>query len=76
MKVFCPYIAGLCDEGYPGDHQCVMWDEEEEVCLIKENVKYIVEGFRVRSKIQAKFQAQTLHKGVNLEQRGGAICDT
>ena len=65
MKVFCPHIQGLCDEGYPGlkDHQCIMWDEEQGVCLMREAVKYSVAASRMQAEITAKFQAQKILRG-------------
>jgi len=54
MKVFCPYIVGLCDEGYPGDLPCVMWDEEGQVCLVRENARITTKMLKGQPLLQGK----------------------
>jgi len=51
MRVFCPQIAGLCEDGcpYPGDHQCILWDQDHQVCLFRENLKHSADVFRQHS---------------------------
>ncbi|GAI68804.1 unnamed protein product [marine sediment metagenome] len=69
MKVFCPSIQGLCDEGYPGDHQCIMWDEEEQLCLVREHMRYIVTEFKARAEMQARIRAKSAQlSGTSLKQ--------
>jgi len=66
-KVFCPYIQGLCTDGYPGDFPCVFFDQEEGVCLIKENLKNTTEQFKLQAGMRAKFETfNKLLKDVNL----------
>ncbi len=58
MKAFCPYIAGLCDEGYPGDLPCVMWDEEGQVCLVRENARIATKMLKGQPLLQGKIPIQ------------------
>lgn len=55
-KVFCPYLSDICTDGYPGDFPCVLYDEENQVCLIRENMRHTAEQLRFQAKMRAKFQ--------------------
>ena len=59
MKVFCPYVHSNCEDGYPSlqENPCVMWDEENHTCLVKESAKQAVEDCKARVEIQKRFQA-------------------
>lgn len=74
MKVFCPTISGICDDGYPGDFQCVLWDEERQLCLLAENMKYTATALQIQAKMQSLLQKpngkehiKSLLKDANLE---------
>lgn len=68
-KLWCPYAGSTCEDGYLTlkDDLCVMWDEEEQVCLVRENAKCVITELRIRAELQAKFQqrvqAQKILKG-------------
>ncbi len=71
MKVFCPSIGSICEDGFPylKDQQCVMWDEEEQLCLMREHMKCIVTEFKARADMQAKIRAKSAQlSGTSLKQ--------
>lgn len=67
-KYYCIYTNSTCEDGYLPfkDHPCLMWDEREGACLIRENAKYLNEQFNKQSKMLNKFPVHPLLKDVNL----------
>lgn len=41
MAEFCPVIKELCENGYPGDTKCILWDTDSQTCLYLENIRRI-----------------------------------
>lgn len=61
MKLWCPNAGSVCEDGMIAYHEvpCVFYDEETQVCLMRENAKRSIGALMMQGKIFEKVRQES-----------------